>query len=121
MLYVKFIQFGLMDVPDLDNMGLDGGGDSDGEDNSALEAELLALTGGGGGGRRKQPQRGRSPATCRLSLSHIIFFIFYYHMYYISSFPRHNFFYACTCLVIQVLHLLAHQPSNSVINHNHPS
>ncbi|KAK3861655.1 hypothetical protein Pcinc_032404, partial [Petrolisthes cinctipes] len=50
-------QFGLMDVPNLDNMGLDGGGNSDGEDDSALEAELLALTGGGGG--RKKPNRGK--------------------------------------------------------------
>ncbi|KAK4297629.1 hypothetical protein Pmani_029971 [Petrolisthes manimaculis] len=50
-------QFGLMDVPNLDTMGLD---DGDGEDDSALEAELLALTGGGGGGgRRKQPNRGK--------------------------------------------------------------
>lgn len=94
-----------MDVPDLDNMGLDGGGDSNGEDDSALEAELLALTGGGGGGRRKQPQRGQSPATCCLSLSHIIFHILCYVWYYISLVLTHNFFY---CLVFEVLHFLAH-------------
>ncbi|XP_071535214.1 coiled-coil and C2 domain-containing protein 1-like isoform X1 [Panulirus ornatus] len=47
-------ELGLMDVPDLDNLQV-GGNDSD--DDSALEAELLALTGGGGG--HKQPKKGK--------------------------------------------------------------
>lgn len=52
-------QFGLMEVPDMDNLTI--GGDDDDDDDGDLEAELLALTGGGERKPKKAPKKIVSP------------------------------------------------------------
>lgn len=54
-------QYGLLDIPDVNNVGVNEVGDDDEDDDAALEAELLALTSGSTPQPRSKPARTELP------------------------------------------------------------
>ena len=51
--FTFLFQFGLLEIPDIDNLDLTSENDAD------LEAELLALTGGGGNDNNSPKKKGK--------------------------------------------------------------